>query len=88
MLQPELPGNSTSEFKVTNSQTGDTITITNEQDVSIIEVDSPSGIGSAQFELVSGRPPQKMIARLHLKSLEEFRLSYADGGVGPRRSGA
>jgi len=78
MLQPERPGDSISEFSVTHSQSGDAITITNEQDVSIIEVDSPRGIGSAQFELVSGPLPQKMIARLHLKGLEEFRLLYAD----------
>lgn len=44
----------------------------------MIEVDSPNGIGSAQFELVSGALPQKMVARLNLKGLEEFRLLYAD----------
>lgn len=77
-LQPELPGDSTSELSVTSSKPGDTITITSEEGITIIEVDSPSGIGSAQFELVSGTLPQKMVARLHLKGLEEFRLLYAD----------
>ncbi len=77
-LQPDRSNGSKPEFSVTSSKEGDTITITSEEDVSIIDVNSPSGIGSAQFELVSGILPQKMIARLHLKGLEEFRLLYAD----------
>ncbi len=77
-LQLDRSNGSNPQFSVTSSKQEDTVMITNEQDVSIIEVDSPSGIGSAQFELVSGALPQKMIARLNLKGLEEFRLLYAD----------
>ena len=77
-LQPDPSNGSKPEFNVTSSKQGDTVTITSEEDVSIMDVNSPSGIGSARVELVSGILPQKMIARLHLKGLEEFRLLYAD----------
>ena len=72
------PAGSNPEISVSSSNPGDTITITSEENVGVIEVRSPGGIGAAQFELVSGAWPQKMIARLHLKGLEEFRLLYAD----------
>jgi len=80
-FQPDRSNGSKPEFNVTSSKQGDTITITSEEDVSIIDVNSPSGIGSARVELVSGILPQKMIARLHLKGLEEFRLLYADNVI-------
>lgn len=66
------------QFSVTSSEPGDTITITYKDNISIIDINSPSGIGSARVDFVSGPFPQKIIARLHLKGLEEFRLLYAD----------
>ena len=77
-LQPDPSNGAYPQFSVTSSQPGDTVTITSEQDVSIIDINSPSGIGSARVDFVSGPFPQKIIARLHLKGLEEFRLLYAD----------
>ena len=77
-FQTDRSNGSEPEFYVTGSKPGDTITITSEDDISIMDVNSPGGIGSARVELVSGPLPQKMIARLHLKGLEEFRLLYAD----------
>jgi hypothetical protein len=78
VFQPVPANGSGPEFSVSSSKPGDTVTITSEENVTIMEVNSPGGIGSARFELVSGAWPQKMIARLHLKGLEEFRLLYAD----------
>jgi hypothetical protein len=40
----------------------------------LIDIQSPSGIGSAAFELASGPMPENMTLRLHLKGLEQFRL--------------
>jgi len=77
-LQSPASNGSEPEFSFTSSKPGDTVTITSEENVTIIEVNSAGGIGSARFELVSGSWPQKMIARLHLKGLEEFRLLYAE----------
>jgi len=42
--------------------------------VTVIDVQSPTGIGSADFELESGVMPENIVLRLHLKGLEEFRL--------------
>lgn len=42
--------------------------------ITTIDVHSPTGIGSAKFELESGAMPEKVILRLHLSGLEEFRL--------------
>ena len=64
------------DLKITASNQNDVISITSEEGISIIDINSPNGIGSAHFELVSGKLPEKIIARLHLKGLEEFRLSY------------
>jgi len=52
----------------------DQINIQHEKGISIIDIDSPRGIGSAQFNLESGRMPERMVLHLHLKGLEELRL--------------
>jgi hypothetical protein len=65
-------------FAVTAAEPQDAVTIVSDGEAGLIEVESPSGIGSARVELVSGGWPARMIARLHLKGLEEFRLLYAD----------
>jgi hypothetical protein len=41
----------------------------------IIDVHSQSGIGRASLERVSEQIPDKIVLRLHLAGLEEFRLS-------------
>lgn len=64
------------DIKTTKSDQEDAISISSEAGISLIDINSPSGIGSARFELVSGTLPEKIIARLHLKGLEKFRLSY------------
>jgi hypothetical protein len=63
-------------FTITTSNQEDAVSITSEEGISLIDINSPSGVGSAHFELVSGILPEKIITRLHLKGLEEFRLSY------------
>ncbi|MGH9847849.1 MAG: hypothetical protein ACREEM_54880 [Blastocatellia bacterium] len=42
----------------------------------VLDIHSRSGIGRVTVEHVSGTLPEKIVARLHLKGLEEFRLSY------------
>lgn len=64
------------DFKITVSNPKDIVSVTSEEGISLIDINSPGGIGSAHFELVSGTLPEKIITRLHLKGLEEFRLSY------------
>ncbi|MBM3125731.1 MAG: hypothetical protein FJZ87_11785 [Chloroflexi bacterium] len=77
-VSPGRAGASAPEFNVTASKAEDIITISDEEGTTVIDVESPFGIGSARIDLLSGSLPEKMIARLHLMGLEEFRLAYAD----------
>ena len=47
-------------------------------DTVTIDVTSPSGIGHASFTLPPKRRPARILIRLHLKGLEEFRFVYGD----------
>jgi hypothetical protein len=61
-------------FNVTTKNQDDQIELQHENGVTTIDVHSPTGIGSATFELVSGAMPERVVLRLHLTGLEEFRL--------------
>lgn len=52
-----------------------------ENGTSWIDIQSPTGIGSATFELESGTMPANMTLRFHLKGLEEFRLTSAQDRI-------
>jgi hypothetical protein len=75
-MKPDRSNWEKPDFKITASNPKDIVSVTSEEGISYIDIDSPGGIGSAHFELVSGTLPEKIIARLHLKGLEEFRLLY------------
>lgn len=47
-----------------------------EANVVRLDIRSRSGIGQATFERVSGSLPEKIVVRLYLKGLEEFRLLH------------
>ena len=70
-----------------NAQSGDgpvfSITAKNQTDqvnfqyvdrTAIVDIQSPTGIGSAKLELESGGMPENMLLRLQLQGLEEIRL--------------
>jgi hypothetical protein len=61
-------------FTVTTKNQEDQIDIWQENSMTIFDIYSPTGIGTANFELESGSMPEKLILRLHLTGLEEFRL--------------
>ena len=61
-------------FHVTAKNKDDQITFQYENGATLININSPMGIGSASFELESGSMPENIILRLHLKGLEELRL--------------
>ncbi|HKY55472.1 MAG TPA: hypothetical protein VJM08_14240 [Anaerolineales bacterium] len=61
-------------FTVTIKNQDDQVDIQHENNVTIVDIDSPTGIGAATFELESGAMPENLILRLHLTGLEEFRL--------------
>jgi hypothetical protein len=63
-------------FLVTTQNSEDRVTVQYEDDKAMIDIVSPSGIGSAVFVPESGSMPGRIVARLHLAGLEEFRLTY------------
>jgi hypothetical protein len=70
--QTQEPG-----FIVIPKNLEDQVSIGYENGTTLIDIQSPTGIGSASFELDSGEMPERMILRLHLKGLEQFRLKSA-----------
>ena len=64
-------------FIVITKNPEDQVDIQYENGTALIDIQSPTGIGSAAFELESGTMPENMTLRLHLKGLEQFRLKAA-----------
>jgi len=60
------------------SEGGNELSATVQDETALIYVQSLSGIGSAWVELVGGAFPEKMVLRLKLRGLEQFRLAYGD----------
>ena len=73
---PGTPETSPPVFTVNAEGDGNELTVSTEGESILIDVYSKSGIGKAIIEHVSGGPPEKIVLRLHLTGLEEFRLSY------------
>lgn len=80
--QPEEPA-----FIVITKNPEDQVDIQYENGTALIDVQSPSGIGSAAFELESGDMPENMTLQLHLKGLEGFRLTSARDQISASVSG-
>jgi hypothetical protein len=70
--QPEEPA-----FIVITKNPDDRVNIQYENGSTLIDIQSPSGIGSAALELESGSMPENITLRLHLTGLEQFRLTSA-----------
>jgi hypothetical protein len=64
-------------FTILTKHPEDQVSVQLEKGTAQIDIQSPTGIGSASFELESGTMPETMMVRLHLKGLEKFRLSSA-----------
>ncbi len=67
--QEDSPG-----FSVELQNLGDGVAFQHRDDGTIIDIVSPSGIGSAKFTLRSGEMPRQINIWLHLEGLEAFRL--------------
>jgi hypothetical protein len=68
-------------FTVITKNPDDQVDIQFENGRALIDIQSPTGIGSAALELESGSMPGSMTLRLHLKGLEEFRLTSAQDRI-------
>jgi hypothetical protein len=56
-------------------------------EMTVIDVQSPGGIGRAEIDFLSGSYPSQIILRLHLKRLEGFKLTYGRTTVSASSSG-
>jgi hypothetical protein len=70
------------EFRVRASNAEDAIAILAEDSLTIIDIQSDFGIGSATFDLIAGTMPRTLTVRLHLRGLEEFRVVSGEATVG------
>ena len=61
-------------FSITAKNQNDQINVQYVNGVIVVDVQSPTGIGSAKLELESGDMPEDMLLRLHLQGLEGIRL--------------
>lgn len=57
------------------------ITFSSADDSVLIDITSPTGIGSTRIEKTSGEWPPKIVLRLRMKGLESFKFRYADTSV-------
>ena len=64
-------------FIILTKNPDDQVSVQFENGTAQIDIQSPTGIGTASFELTSGAMPESMTLRLHLKGLEQFRLRSA-----------
>jgi hypothetical protein len=62
------------DFKITTRKPADTVEIRGEKDGVVFEVRSPSGIGDATIAREAASWPKRVVLRLHLKGLEDFRV--------------
>jgi hypothetical protein len=63
-------------FTVSAEGDGASLTVSDEGETIILDVRSRSGIGRATVKMVAGKLPEKIVLRLRVKGLEEFRLLH------------
>ena len=64
-----------SPFKITTKRDNDKVEVTVKNDKAVISVRSPFGISQAVIERNDKDWPETVISRLHLKGLENFKIS-------------
>jgi hypothetical protein len=62
-------------FKITTKRDNDKVEVTVEKDKAVISVRSPFGISQAVIERTGEKWPDKVILRLHLKGLENLKVT-------------
>ena len=61
-------------FSISAKNQDDQINFQYVDGTAIVDIQSPTGIGSAKLELESGGMPENILLRLHLQGLEEIKL--------------
>ena len=79
-------GNGFPQFNAETDQDNH-LTLSVENETTVIDVQSSSGIGKADIEFLSGSYPAQIILRLHIKKLEGFKLTYGRTTLNASSSG-
>lgn len=78
---PSSASNERAAYKAVPLKGEPVITFSAASDTLLIDITSPTGIGSATIEKTAGQWPPKIVMRLHVKGLESFMFRYGDTTV-------
>ncbi len=70
-----------SNFKAIPLKGDPHIVLNTTNEMLLADITSPTGIGSARIEKTAGQWPARIVLRLHLKGLEDFKFHYGDTTV-------
>lgn len=79
-------GNQLPEFNAAADKDNE-LSVLNESGTTVIDVQSPGGIGKADIEFLSGNYPGQIVLRLHIEELEGFKLTYGSTTLSASSSG-
>ena len=86
MAMTACTGNGFPQFNAETDQDNH-LTLSVENETTVIDVQSSSGMGKADIEFLSGSYPAQIILRLHIKKLEGFKLTYGRTTLSASSSG-
>lgn len=69
-------------FTITTRKADDTVAVGGDTDRTVLDIKSPSGIGRAVVERTGDAWPTAVVVRLHLKGLENLKVSAGTVAVG------
>ena len=75
MMSAVTAGGVTPSFKITTKRDNDRVEVKSEKDQVVFLVHSPFGISQAMIERKGEKWPDAVVLRLHLKGLENFRVT-------------
>jgi hypothetical protein len=75
---PSSASNERATYKAVPLKGDPVITFSTTTDMLLIDITSPTGIGSATIEKTAGQWPPEVVMRLRVRGLESFKFRYAD----------
>lgn len=79
-------GNQLPEFNAAADKDNE-LSLSSQSGTTVIDVQSPSGIGKANIEFLSGMYPGQIVLHLHIEKLEGFKLTYGTTTLSASSSG-
>jgi hypothetical protein len=79
---PPAGGNPPARFTVTTRKADDTVAVAGDESRTTFDLKSPSGISRAEIKRAGNAWPKAVVVRLHLKGLENLKVSAGGVAVG------